>query len=145
MQRVLLALSLAAAATAYPITADDVNCRDSPGTDGKVVKTYAKDTDVDVTCQIDGESVSGNSIWDKTKDDCYVSDFYVKTGSDDYVGDKCDGDGGGGGGGGGDLPNLDDKQTKNAEGVFKQIKADDVGLQGCLAAFSTALVEVRTP
>ena len=148
MQKILLALSAAAAASAFPITADSVNCRDSPGTDGAVVEVYAVDTDVEVTCQTEGESIEGNSIWDKTQDGCYVSDYYVKTGSDDYVADKCDdgGDGGGGGDDGGDgdnLPGLDATQSKNAQGILAQVKADDVGLQGCLAGFATAFVEVR--
>lgn len=76
----------------YPITADDVKCRAGPKTSAKIVKTYAKDTDVTLTCQTYGESISGNAIWDKTKDDCYVADYYVKTGSDGMVVDNCAGD-----------------------------------------------------
>jgi uncharacterized protein YraI len=80
-------------ATAYPITADDVKCRSGPGTSFAVKKTYKKDTNVDISCQTEGTDIFGNSIWDKTQDGCYVSDYYVKTGSDGYVTDKCEGGG----------------------------------------------------
>lgn len=76
-------------ASAYPITGDNVNCRDGPGTSFTVLKTYAKGHNVTLTCQTEGTNVEGNTIWDKTTDDCYVADFYVKTGSNDYVTDKC--------------------------------------------------------
>lgn len=101
----LIAASLVAAlpaASAYKITAADVNCREGAGTDTKSVKTYAKDTDVTITCQEAGEDVFGNSLWDKTSDNCYVSDYYVRTGSNGYVEDKCDGGSGGDDGGGDD-------------------------------------------
>ncbi|KAJ6443668.1 NlpC/P60-like cell-wall peptidase [Purpureocillium lavendulum] len=94
MQFKSLAISLAAVlplVSAYPITGNDVNCREGPGTNHKVIKTYAKGTDVKVTCQTNGESVSGSSIWDKTGDNCYVSDLYVKTGSSGMVVGECGG------------------------------------------------------
>lgn len=94
MQLKSFAISLAAVlplVSAYPITGNDVNCRAGPGTDSKVVKTYAKGTDVKVTCQANGESISGSTIWDKTSDNCYVSDFYVKTGSSGMVVGECSG------------------------------------------------------
>lgn len=87
-------------ATAYTITADGVNCRSGPGTSNKSVKTYAKGTDVKISCQQAGESIFGNSLWDKTSDGCYVSDYYVKTGSTGYVTDKCSTGGSDGGGSG---------------------------------------------
>ncbi|KAL4862842.1 hypothetical protein BDV12DRAFT_206902, partial [Aspergillus spectabilis] len=85
--------------TAYPIKADDVNCRSGPGTSYESVKTYSKDTDVTLECQTPGETIFNNAIWDKTSDGCYVADYYVKTGKDGYVTDKCStgGDGGDGG------------------------------------------------
>jgi len=76
-------------ASAYPITGDSVNCRSGPGTSYDVKKTYKKGQDVSITCQTQGTSVNGNSIWDKTSDGCYVADYYVKTGSSGYVKDKC--------------------------------------------------------
>ena len=86
--------------SAYPITADDVKCRSGPGTSYGISKAYNTGTDVTIDCQTTGEDIFGNNIWDKTSDGCYVSDYYVKTGSDEMVEDKCDSDGGGGGGGG---------------------------------------------
>ncbi|KAH6841111.1 hypothetical protein B0I37DRAFT_357924 [Chaetomium sp. MPI-CAGE-AT-0009] len=100
MQLTSLVLTLAAAIStvaAYPITGDDVNCRSGPGTSYKSVKTYKKGTDVKLTCQTYGESISGNAIWDKTTDGCYVSDYYVKTGSNSMVTKECPIAGGGGG------------------------------------------------
>jgi hypothetical protein len=83
--------SALAPASAYLITGDTVNCRSGPGTNYGVKKTYSKGTDVKITCQTSGTNVEGNSIWDKTSDGCYVADYYVKTGSNGYVTDKCGG------------------------------------------------------
>jgi hypothetical protein len=83
--------SALAPASAYLITGDTVNCRTGPGTNYGVKKTYSKGTDVKITCQTSGTNVEGNSIWDKTSDGCYVADYYVKTGSNGYVTDKCGG------------------------------------------------------
>ncbi|KAJ1932180.1 hypothetical protein FBU59_006462, partial [Linderina macrospora] len=98
--------------SAYPIyKADMVNCRSSPGTSGSVVKTYASGDDITLSCQISGESIKGNSLWDKTSDGCYVSDYYVKTGSSGFVSGKCDGsstDGGSTGGGNDDSGSSGD-------------------------------------
>ncbi|KAH7146981.1 lysozyme-like domain-containing protein [Dactylonectria estremocensis] len=78
-------------ANAYPITGDDVKCRAGPGTSYAVKKTLKKGTDVKITCQTEGTTISGNSIWDKISDGCYVSDYYVKTGSNGFVTKKCGG------------------------------------------------------
>lgn len=83
-------------AAAFPIKADGVNCRSGPGTNYAVKKSYNKGHSVTITCQTGGTSIQGNSIWDKTSDGCYVSDYYVKTGSNGYVKPKCGGGGGGG-------------------------------------------------
>lgn len=94
----LKTLTLAAAlplAAAYPITADGVNCRAGPSTSHSVVKSYNAGTDVTISCQATGESVSGNTLWDKTGDGCYVSDYYVQTGSDGMVAPECEESGGG--------------------------------------------------
>lgn len=88
----LIALAVSAA-TAYPITGDDVKCRSGPGTTYAVKKTFKKGTDIDITCQTEGTNIFGNSIWDMTNDGCYVSDYYVKTGSNGYVTVKCQGSG----------------------------------------------------
>ncbi|KAK3321886.1 CHAP domain-containing protein [Apodospora peruviana] len=89
---------------AYPIKADDVNCRSGPGTSYTVKKSYAKGKDISITCQTAGESIKGNNIWDKTSDGCYVSDYYVQTGTDGYVTKKCSSSGGGSGGGSSSIP-----------------------------------------
>ncbi|PKX89972.1 putative NlpC/P60-like cell-wall peptidase [Aspergillus novofumigatus IBT 16806] len=88
MQLKLVTLTLAAAASmvnAYAITGSEVNCRTGPSTNDKVVRSYNKGDDVKLSCQIYGEDVKGNSIWDKTTDGCYVSDYYVKTGSNSMI------------------------------------------------------------
>lgn len=93
MQFKLLALTLAAAlpfASAYPITGTTVNCRSGPSTSAKIIKSYKKGDDVKISCQTTGETISGNSIWDKTSDNCYVADYYVKTGSSGMVTKDCD-------------------------------------------------------
>lgn len=88
----LVAFSLTTAITvvsAYPITGDSVNCRSGPGTTHAVVKSYKKAQDVTVTCQTAGESIFGDNLWDKTSDGCYVADYYVQTGTSNYVTTKC--------------------------------------------------------
>ncbi|OKO94439.1 Peptidoglycan endopeptidase RipA [Penicillium subrubescens] len=99
----LLALSAAIAlplASAYPVNADDLHCRSGPGTNYGIVKSYKRGTDLSITCQAAGTNVSGDELWDKTSDGCYVSDYYVKTGSSGYVTKHCDGGSTGGGSGG---------------------------------------------
>lgn len=91
-------LALASSVSAYPTTAV-LKCRSGPGTSNKVIKTYAKGTDLKLTCQIKGEVIDGNALWDKTSDNCYVSDRYVKTGTNAMVVKSCSSGGGGGGGG----------------------------------------------
>ncbi|KAK3900505.1 hypothetical protein C8A05DRAFT_17191 [Staphylotrichum tortipilum] len=103
MQLTNLALLLAtviSSVAAYPIKADSVNCRSGPGTSYSVVRTYAKGHDVKLTCQARGESVNGDSLWDKTTDGCYVADYYVKTGTSGFVTGECGSSGGGSSGGG---------------------------------------------
>ncbi|KAJ5683101.1 NlpC/P60-like cell-wall peptidase [Penicillium macrosclerotiorum] len=100
----LLAVAVAVIPTtvsAYPITGDTVNCRSGPGTSYSVVKTYKKSDNVSITCQASGTNIYGDSLWDKTSDGCYVADYYVKTGSTNYVTKKCDDSGSGSGSGGG--------------------------------------------
>ncbi|EXK25557.1 hypothetical protein FOMG_17799 [Fusarium oxysporum f. sp. melonis 26406] len=85
------ALAIGSFASAFPITGNTVNCRSGPGTSYSVKRTYKKGQDVSITCQTYGTNVNGNSIWDKTSDGCYVADYYVKTGSDEFVTKKCGG------------------------------------------------------
>lgn len=81
-------------AASYPIK-ETVNCRSGPGTSYGIKKSYTKGKKVTISCQTSGSSVNGNNIWDKTQDGCYVSDYYVKTGTNGYVAKKCSGGGGG--------------------------------------------------
>lgn len=97
-----LAVAFAAAfsmANAYAISGDGVNCRTGPSTNDAVVTTYARGHDVTLTCQTHGEEIKGSTIWDKTSDGCYVTDYYVKTGSSGMVTKDCSGGSSGGGGG----------------------------------------------
>ncbi|KAJ4194997.1 hypothetical protein NW755_002420 [Fusarium falciforme] len=80
--------------SAFPITGDDVRCRSGPGTSYAIKKTFKKGTNVKITCQTTGTNVKGNNIWDKVSEGCYVSDYYVKTGSSGFVTKKCPGSGG---------------------------------------------------
>lgn len=83
-----LAVSLA---SAFPITGDDVRCRSGPGTSYSIKKTFKKGANVKITCQTTGTNIKGNNIWDKVSEGCYVSDYYVKTGSSGFVTKKCPG------------------------------------------------------
>ncbi|KAL4879947.1 hypothetical protein BJY04DRAFT_219752 [Aspergillus karnatakaensis] len=132
-------------ATAYPIKADGVNCRSGPGTSYDVVTSYDTGDEVEISCQTPGTTVLGNNIWDETQDGCYVADYYIKTGTDGYVTDRCESGGGDDGDDGGEsgdnLPGLDKTQSAHGRAIIKQAKSDNVGRQGCLAAFATAFVE----
>ncbi|WP_405795970.1 SH3 domain-containing protein [Streptomyces sp. NBC_01506] len=86
--------TLAAAAVRYPIAPGyRVNVRTGPGTHYSIVRTLAYDTRVPIYCQKPGESVSGpygtSNIWDNIANGEFVSDAYVKTGSDGYVAPRC--------------------------------------------------------
>ncbi|KAJ1725478.1 hypothetical protein LPJ53_000293 [Coemansia erecta] len=81
--------TVAPLASGYAIKGDVVNCRSGPGTSYSVKKTYKKGQNVSISCQQAGTSVSGNNIWDKTSDGCYVADYYVQTGVNGYVTKKC--------------------------------------------------------
>ncbi|EXL92978.1 lysozyme [Fusarium odoratissimum NRRL 54006] len=55
-------------------------------------RQFAKGTDVAITCQTEGTHIKGNVPWDKMTFGCYVSDYYVATGSSRYVTSKCQND-----------------------------------------------------
>jgi hypothetical protein len=128
--------------SAYPITGDGVNCRSGPGTNHPVVRSYNKGHEVTLVCQEPGTNIKGDNLWDKTTDGCYVADYYVKTGTSNYVTKRCDGSSGGGGGGSGNLPGLTATQSSNARKIIEEAKKEGLGRQGCLAGIATALVEV---
>ncbi|KAJ5698450.1 hypothetical protein N7462_000455 [Penicillium macrosclerotiorum] len=138
----LIALSVAVTvplASAYPISGDGVNCRSGPGTSYSVVKSYKKGEEVSITCQATGTSINGDELWDKTSDGCYVTDYYVKTGTTGYVTEKCDG--GSSGGSNGTLPGLSSTQSAHAKEIIAEAKSEDLGHHGCTAGIATALVE----
>ncbi len=104
MHFTLFALSAAIAlplASAYPVDADDLHCRSGPGTNYGIVKSYKRGTELTITCQAPGTDVNGDKLWDKTSDGCYVTDYYVKTGTSGYVTKHCDSGSTGGGSSGG--------------------------------------------
>ncbi|KAJ2755376.1 hypothetical protein GGI19_001684, partial [Coemansia pectinata] len=78
-------------ASGYAINGDVVNCRSGPSTSYGVVRTYKKGQDVSIVCQTTGPSINGDTLWDKTSDGCYVADYYVSTGTGNYVTGKCGG------------------------------------------------------
>ncbi|MGW2230559.1 SH3 domain-containing protein [Streptomyces formicae] len=82
----------AVAAGSYPVVAD-VNVRSGPGTSyGKVGRLRAGSR-VTIQCQKAGETVTGptgtSKIWDRIGSGRYVSDTYVRTGSNGYVAPRC--------------------------------------------------------
>ncbi|MGW3632342.1 peptidase [Streptomyces sp. NPDC005122] len=78
----------------YPIAPGvSMNVRSGPGTGYRVVRVLPQGSHVPIFCQTPGESVSGpygtTSIWDNISNGEYVSDAYVKTGSDGYIAPRC--------------------------------------------------------
>ncbi|MET7652267.1 MULTISPECIES: SH3 domain-containing protein [unclassified Streptomyces] len=86
--------AVTAALTYYPIAPGvRLNVRSGPGTGYPVVKVLAEDTRVPIFCQTPGTSVTGpygtTNIWDNIAGGQFVSDAYVRTGSDGYVAAHC--------------------------------------------------------
>lgn len=84
----------AAALLTYPIAPGySVNVRSGPGTHYPIVRTLSSGSSVPIYCQCPGESISGyygtTNIWDNIANGQFVSDAYVKTGSDGYVATRC--------------------------------------------------------
>ncbi|MET8572519.1 SH3 domain-containing protein [Streptomyces sp. NPDC004783] len=86
---------MAAAAVAYYPVAPGVrlNVRSGPGTGYAIVRVLPEGATVPVYCQTPGTTVTGpygtSSIWDRIGTGQYVSDTYVRTGSDGYVAPRC--------------------------------------------------------
>ncbi|KAJ2657977.1 hypothetical protein IWW48_004235 [Coemansia sp. RSA 1200] len=75
------ALVLASTASAYNIyNTSIVNCRAGPSTATDLVRTYTMGSDIEITCQVEGQKLFGTKIWDKTQDGCYILDYYIYTG-----------------------------------------------------------------
>ncbi|NXY99534.1 SH3 domain-containing protein [Streptomyces sp. BR123] len=70
-----------------------VNVRSGPGTGYSIVRVLPYGASVTIRCQTDGETVSGpygtTRIWDCVGNGEFVSDAYVRTGSDGYVASPC--------------------------------------------------------
>ncbi|MEV5018921.1 peptidase [Streptomyces sp. NPDC053780] len=86
--------STAAEAASYPIAPGyQVNVRSGPGTGYTIVRTLPEGASVSIGCQTPGTRVSGpygtSNIWDSIGSGQYVSDTYVRTGSDGYVAARC--------------------------------------------------------
>ncbi|MFI6878753.1 SH3 domain-containing protein [Streptomyces sp. NPDC050400] len=82
------------AARSYSIAPGySVNVRSGPGTQHRVVRVLPVGAKVSIFCQKPGETVSGpygtTKIWDNIAVGEYISDAYVKTGSDGYVAPRC--------------------------------------------------------
>ncbi|MEU3662164.1 SH3 domain-containing protein [Streptomyces sp. NPDC032940] len=88
-----LTATAAAAVTYYPVAPGvRLNVRSGPGTGYGIVRVLAEGARVPVHCQTPGTRVTGpygtSAIWDDIGDG-YVSDAYVRTGSDGYVASRC--------------------------------------------------------
>lgn len=70
-----------------------VNVRKGPSTDTPVVRQLARGARIEIHCQRRGQRVSGpygtSDIWDNIAPGQYVSDAYVRTGSDGPVAPPC--------------------------------------------------------
>jgi uncharacterized protein YraI len=83
-----------ASAFSYPVAPGvRLKVRSGPGTKYAVVSILPEGASVTIFCQKAGETISGyygtTNIWDNIGTNRYVSDAYVKTGSDGYVAPHC--------------------------------------------------------
>ncbi|MFS8198921.1 peptidase (plasmid) [Streptomyces sp. CWNU-52B] len=81
-------------AVRYPVAPGvRLNVRSGPGTQYQLIKVLPLDASVPINCQKPGEWVTGTygttNIWDNIANGQYVSDAYVRTGSDGYVAPRC--------------------------------------------------------
>ncbi|TXS31648.1 peptidase [Streptomyces sp. adm13(2018)] len=86
--------AVTAAATRYPVAPGHrVNVRSGPSTQYPIVRTLPLNATVSISCQKYGEWISGpygtTKIWDSIAPGEYVSDAYVRTGSDGFVAPRC--------------------------------------------------------
>ncbi|MFJ1652122.1 SH3 domain-containing protein [Streptomyces sp. NPDC088337] len=87
-------VAAAAALNYYPVAPGvELNVRSGPGTGYGIVRTLSAGASVPIYCQTPGTTVSGyygtSNIWNNIGTGQYVSDTYVKTGSDGYVTGRC--------------------------------------------------------
>lgn len=84
----------ATAQRSYPVAPGyRLNVRSGPGTGYAVVRVLPEGSQVVIHCQTPGTRVSGpygtSSVWDRIGTGQYVSDTYIRTGSDGYVAPRC--------------------------------------------------------
>lgn len=89
-----VATTAAAAVQYYPVAPGvRLNVRSGPGTGYGIVRVLPEGARVPIYCQTPGTTVTGpygtSKIWDNISNGEYVSDAYVKTGSDGYVASRC--------------------------------------------------------
>ncbi|MCT7355715.1 SH3 domain-containing protein [Streptomyces sp. 15-116A] len=90
----VLGTAAEAAVRSYPVAPGvRVNIRSGPGTNYSIVRVLPVGASVPIYCQTPGTTVTGpygtSNIWDNISNGEYVSDTYVKTGSDGYVAPRC--------------------------------------------------------
>ncbi|MFI6878754.1 peptidase [Streptomyces sp. NPDC050400] len=78
----------------YPVAPDTrLKVRSGPGTNYQLLRVLPYGASVPINCQKPGETVTGyygtSNLWDNIGNGQYVSDAYVKTGSDGYVAPRC--------------------------------------------------------
>ncbi|WP_138905717.1 SH3 domain-containing protein [Streptomyces albidochromogenes] len=83
-----------AAGVRYPVAPGyRVNVRSGPGTQYRIVKVLPYDARVPINCQCPGTTVSGpygtTNLWSNIGNGQFVSDAYIRTGSDGYVAVRC--------------------------------------------------------
>ncbi|MFC9464588.1 SH3 domain-containing protein [Streptomyces coelicoflavus] len=88
------AVAATAALLSYPVAPGyRLNVRSGPGTNYRLVRVLSEGSRVSIHCQRPGEWVSGpygtSNIWDNIGSGQYVSDAYIRTGSDGYVAPRC--------------------------------------------------------
>ncbi|WP_030785603.1 SH3 domain-containing protein [Streptomyces sp. NRRL S-920] len=75
------------------VVAADVNVRSGPGSSYRKVGRLSAGARVTIQCQKPGETVTGptgtSKLWDRIGSGRYISDTYVRTGSDGYVAPHC--------------------------------------------------------
>ncbi|MYR40737.1 SH3 domain-containing protein [Streptomyces sp. SID5910] len=88
-----LTATATAAVSYYPVAPGfRLNVRSGPGTGYGIVRVLSEGARVPIHCQTPGTTVTGpygtSNIWDNIGNG-YVSDTYVRTGSDGYVASRC--------------------------------------------------------
>lgn len=88
------AQAMAATAATYPVAPGyRLNVRSGPSSRSSLVRQLPYGARVAIRCQRHGERVDGpygtNDIWDCIAPGQYVSDTYVRTGSDGFVAPRC--------------------------------------------------------